>query len=302
MHLPVEVGDYVDFFSSRRHAENLGRLVRPGTEPLNANWRYLPVAYHGRAGTIVVSPTPVRRPCGQLRRSGGPPEYAATERLDIEAEVGFVIGTDGPSGEPIPTSDFAEHVFGVVLVNDWSARDIQAFEAPPLGPFLGKSFATSMSPWVVPLAYLEAARVPPPAQEPPPAGYLAESEPWGLDLELTITLNGELLSSPRFSDVYWTPAQQLAHLSVNGARTRPGDLFASGTVSSEAPDAFGSLIEMTWNGEHLITLSDGSTRTFLEDGDTVEIAATAPSRGGGRLSLGSVVGSVLPARCPVDAR
>ena len=159
-----------------------------------------------------------------------------------------------------------------------------------------------MSPWVVPLAYLEAARVPPPAQEPPPAGYLAESEPWGLDLELTITLNGELLSSPRFPMSTGHQPSSSPTWPANGARTRPGDLFASGTVSSEAPDAFGSLIEMTWNGEHLITLSDGSTRTFLEDGDTVEIAATAPSRGGGRLSLGSVVGSVLPARCPVDAR
>ena len=297
MHLPFTVGDYVDFYCSLDHASNLGRLFRPDAEPLLPNWRHLPVGYHGRAGTVVVSGTPVVRPCGQRRPPGAAgPVFGPSVRLDIETEVGFVVGVGSRLGEPVPIGEFADHVFGVVLVNDWSARDIQAWEYVPLGPFLGKSFATSISPWVVPLDALGAARVAGPVQDPSPLAYLAPAEPWGLDLALEVDLNGTVVSRPPFASMYWTPDQMLAHLTVNGASTRTGDLYASGTVSGPAPGERGSLIELSWNGSEPLTLNDGSTRSFLEDGDTVTITATAPSAGGGRLSLGAVTGTVVPAR------
>jgi fumarylacetoacetase len=298
MHRPFEVADYVDFYSSLHHAENVGRMFRPDAEPLTPNWRHLPIGYHGRAGTVRVSGTPVVRPCGQRK---GPdddaPTFGPSQRLDIEAEVGFVVGTPSELGRPVPLAAFVEHVFGVCLVNDWSARDLQAWEYVPLGPFLGKSFLTSVSPWVVPLAALEAARLPAPAREPQPLAYLRDDEqPWGLDLALEVRVNGAVISRPPFSTQYWTAAQQLAHLTVNGASLRTGDLFASGTVSGPARDQRGSLLELSWNGTDPLTLADGSTRTFLEDGDVVTISATAPGVGGGRISLGEVTGRVEPAR------
>ena len=295
MHLPVEVGDYVDFYSSIDHAQNLGRIFRPGGDALTPNWRYLPIGYHGRSGTIVVSGTPIPRPWGQVVRSPGePPVYGPTQRLDIEAEIGFVVGKGSTPGCPVATEEFADHVFGVVLVNDWSARDIQAWEAAPLGPFLGKSFATSISPWVVPLDALAAARVPPPVQEPPVLAYLVDQDGWGFDLTLEVSVNGWVVSRPPFAAMYWTPAQQLAHLTANGASVRPGDLFASGTVSGPNPSEVGSLIELSHNGDRPFGLGDGSVRTFLEDGDTVVIRASAPSTTGGRLGLGEVAGTVGP--------
>jgi fumarylacetoacetase len=291
MHRPFEVADYVDFYSSQHHAENLGRILRPGTPPLPANWKHLPVGYHGRAGTVDVSGTPVVRPCGQV----GAGDFGPSRRLDIEAEVGFVVGTPTELGTRVPVEAFAEHVFGVCLVNDWSARDLQAWEYVPLGPFLGKSFLTSVSPWVVPLAALEAARVAPPERDVPLQPYLADAgSPWGIDLALEVRLNGEVVSRPPFASMYWTPAQQLAHLTVNGAALRTGDLFASGTVSGPSRDQRGSLIELCEDGP--ITLADGSTRTFLEDGDVVTITATAPGADGSRISLGEVTGRVEPAR------
>jgi fumarylacetoacetase len=293
MHRPFEVADYVDFYSSQHHAENLGRILRPGTPPLPANWKHLPVGYHGRAGTVDVSGTPVVRPCGQ-RREDDAVTVGPTRRLDIEAEVGFVVGTPTELGTRVPVEAFAEHVFGVCLVNDWSARDLQAWEYVPLGPFLGKSFLTSVSPWVVPLAALETARVAPPERDVPLQPYLQESAPWGLDLALEVRLNREVVSRPPFASMYWTPAQQLAHLTVNGAALRTGDLFASGTVSGPSPDQRGSLIELCEDGP--ITLADGSTRTFLEDGDVVTITATAPGADGSRISFGEVTGRVEPAR------
>jgi len=234
MLLPFEVADYVDFYSSLEHATNLGRLLRPGTEPLLANWRHLPVGYHGRAGTVVPSGTPIRRPAGQRTGEAGP-TYRPSRRLDIEAEVGFVIGTPSRLGEPVPTAATVDHVFGLVLVNDWSARDIQAWEYQPLGPFLGKSFATTVSPWVVPLDALAAARVPAPRQEPPVLPYLRYDGDWGLDLTLEVTLNGTVISRPPYAGMYWTIPQQLAHATANGAALRTGDLFASGTVSGRNP-------------------------------------------------------------------
>ncbi|MGY1710833.1 fumarylacetoacetase [Geodermatophilus sp. SYSU D00758] len=299
MHLPVEVADYVDFYSSQHHAENLGRMFRPDSEPLTPNWKHLPIGYHGRSGTVAVSGTPVVRPSGQRKApADAAPTVGPSQRLDIEAEVGFVVGTGSELGSPVPIGAFPDHVFGVCLVNDWSARDLQAWEYVPLGPFLGKSFLTSVSPWVVPLAALEAARVPPPARDVPLQPYLDDSgaEPWGLDLTLEVRLNGEVVSRPPFGGMYWTPAQQLAHMTVNGAGLRTGDLYASGTVSGPGRDQRGSLIELSWGGEEPLSLTDGSTRTFLEDGDVVTITATAPGRDGGRIALGEVTGRVEPAR------
>lgn len=288
--LPFTVADYVDFYSSKHHAENAGRIFRPHDEPLLPNWTHLPVGYHGRAGTVVVSGTPVVRPNGQRRGQHGP-TFGPSTKLDIEAEVGFVCG--GPVAGRVRTSVAADHVFGVVLVNDWSARDIQGWEAQPLGPFLGKSFATSVSAWITPLEALSAARVHPPAH--PVLDYLVEDQPWGLDLLLEIDWNGTVVSRPRFSEMYYTFAQQLAHMTVNGATVRPGDLFASGTVSGPERDQLGCFLEMSWGGRDKITLADGQQRTFLEDDDTVRISATAPGRDGSVVGIADVVGTVLPA-------
>ncbi len=298
LHLPVEVADYVDFYSSRHHAENLGRMFRPDSAPLTPNWKHLPIGYHGRAGTVQVSGTPVVRPSGQRKApTDDAPTFGPSQRLDIEAEVGFVVGTPSELGRPVPLAAFREHVFGVCLVNDWSARDLQSWEYVPLGPFLGKSFLTSISPWVVPLAALQAARVAPPARDVPLLPYLDDTaaDPWGLDIAIEVRLNGELLSCPPFDLMYWTPAQQLAHMTANGASLRTGDLFASGTVSGPAEDQRGSFIELSWGGTEPLTLADGSTRTFLTDGDTVTLTATAPGASGGRIALGEVTGRVEPA-------
>jgi fumarylacetoacetase len=294
MHLPFEVADYVDFYSSRAHAENVGRMFRPDADPLTPNWTHLPIGYHGRAGTVRVSGTPVVRPSGQRRAAGDDaPTFGPSGRLDIEAEVGFVVGVGSELGTPVRVGNFPDHVFGVCLVNDWSARDLQSWEYVPLGPFLGKSFLTSVSPWVVPLAALAAARTSPPSRETRVLPYLDDADhPWGLDITLEVRLNGEVVSRPPFATQYWTAAQQLAHLTVNGAALRTGDLFASGTVSGPQRDERGSLLELSWNGRHPLTLADGSIRTFLEDGDEVTITATAPGTGGGRISFGEVTGRV----------
>jgi fumarylacetoacetase len=297
MLLPFEVADYVDFYSSQHHAENVGRIFRPDAEPLTPNWKHLPIGYHGRSGTVVVSGTDVVRPSGQRKSpTDQAPTFGPSARLDIEAEVGFVVGVPSAPGSPVPVGGFRDHVFGVCLVNDWSARDLQSWEYVPLGPFLGKSFATSVSAWVVPLDALEAARVTPPVQQPEVLPYLRGDEPWGLDLELEITWNGHVVSRPGFAGMYWTPAQQLAHLTVNGASLRTGDLFASGTVSGPDRGQRGSFLELSWNGTEPVELGDGTTRGFLEDGDLVSISASAPGPDGARIGFGSVAGRVLPAR------
>jgi fumarylacetoacetase len=299
LHLPFAVGDYVDFYASLDHASNVGRIFRPDQEPLLPNWRHLPVGYHGRGGTVVVSGTPVIRPCGQRLPAGsatgaaGPaPEYGPSRRLDIEAELGFVVGTSTELGTRIGVGDFADHVFGVVGLNDWSARDIQAWEYVPLGPFLGKSFATSVSAWVTPLAALEAAWCELPGQDPTPLPYLAEGGPRGLDIAVEVVLDGEVVSRPPFRTMYWSPAQMLAHLTVNGASTRPGDLFASGTVSGPEPGTRGSFLELSWGGREPFAAG----RTFLEDGDEVTLRDSAPGTAGGRITLGEVTGRIEPAR------
>lgn len=293
MALPVRIGDYVDFYASIDHATNLGRLLRPGDEPLLPNWRHLPVGYHGRAGTVVVSGTEIVRPCGQRCDEGGSAVLGPSRRLDIEAELGFVIGVG--SDRPIAVDEFADHVFGVALVNDWSARDIQAWEYRPLGPFLGKSFATSMSAWITPLAALSPARLPVPPQIPDPLPYLRGHENWGLDIDLCVRWNGQVVSRPSYSGMYWSPAQMLAHLTVNGATTRPGDLYGSGTVSGSSRDRCGSFMELSWDGREPLSVN-GRERTFLLDGDEVTITATAPGTAGSRIGLGEVTGRVAPAR------
>lgn len=296
MQMPFDVADFVDFYASEHHASNLGSYFRPNEAPLNPNWKHLPVGYHGRAGTVQVSGTPVVRPCGQRKSpDDATPTYGPSTRLDIEAEVGFVVGAGSALGQPVDVDAFREHVFGVVLVNDWTARDLQSWEYRPLGPFLGKSFLTSISPWVVPLDALDDAAIPLPTQDPEPLPYLQGKNDTGLDLALEVRVNGELVASPNYRDMYWSPAQLLAHLTANGASLRTGDLLSSGTVSGPRRDEVGSLIELTENGSAPLTLADGSTRTFLEDGDEVRISATAPDGSGGRLGFGEVVGTVVPA-------
>jgi len=294
--LPFAVADFVDFYASEHHASNVGRMFRPDAPPLLPNWKHLPVGYHGRAGTVVVSGTDIVRPCGQRKPPDvDAPVYGPSTRLDIEAEVGFLVGVPSPSGSRVSTADFAEHVFGVVLVNDWSARDIQAWEYVPLGPFLGKSFATSVAAWVTPLDALAAARVAGPTQEPSVLPYLAVDQPAGYDLAIEVRWNGEVVARPPFRTMYWSPAQQLAHLTVNGAALRTGDLFASGTVSGAGRAERGCFLELSWNGTEPVTLADGSTRTFLADGDEVVLTATAPGNGG-PVHLGEVAGRIIPGR------
>ncbi|MEV5648375.1 fumarylacetoacetase [Nocardia sp. NPDC052254] len=295
LRLPVAIGDYVDFYASIDHATRLGRFLRPGGAPLLPNWRHLPVGYHGRAGSVVVSGTPVIRPRGQLRTDSGAPEFAPSRRLDIEAELGFVVGAGSEPGTPIAVDDVGAHIFGVALVNDWSARDIQAWESQPLGPFLAKSFATTMSAWITPLAALESARVPLPDQSPEPLPYLRGRRDWGLDIDLRVHWNGHEVSTPPYRSMYWSPAQMLAHLTVNGAAVRPGDLFASGTISGPERRQSGSFIELSGNGSEPIEVG-GEARTFLADGDSVTITATAPGPAGARIALGEVSGHVLTAR------
>lgn len=295
MLLPVDVVDYVDFYSSLHHATNLGRILRPDSEPLLPNWRQLPVAYHGRARTVVASGTPVVRPDGLVvDPADGVARLTPTRMLDIELEVGFLVG--GAPTAYIEPDHADRHVFGVVLLNDWSARDIQAFEYQPLGPHLAKSFATTISPWVVTMDALRPFLVEPPVQEPPPDPYLRAALPWGLDLDLTVDLNGTEITATNFSHMYWTFAQQLAHLTVNGAVTGAGDIFGSGTVSGPTTHERGSLVEITWRGAEPLELPDGSTRSFLLDGDTVTIRGACGGRDGGpRIGFGECAGTIVAA-------
>ena len=296
LRLPVEIGDYVDFYSSLQHATNVGKMFRPDAEPLLENWRQLPVGYHGRSGTIVVDGTPITRPSGQQRGSDGP-TFGPTEKLDVELEVGFITGLGLDVGEPIEVNDAEHHIFGLCLVNDWSARDIQAWEYVPLGPFLGKSFATTISPWIVPLEALAPFRVPAQPQDPEPLAYLRPTEMQAIAIDLRVELTPPegvptTIIETSFTNMYWTMSQQLAHATVNGATVRPGDLFASGTVSGPNPTEFGSLLERSWNGTQPITLADGSLRTFLEDGDTVTISGKCAAPGAVSIGFGTCSGTV----------
>ena len=300
MHLPVEVADYVDFYASENHATNVGRVFRPDAAALPVNWKHLPIGYHGRAGTVVVSGTDIVRPTGQRKGPQDPaPVFGPSVRLDIEAELGFVVGGSTRLGTRVSVDEADEHLFGVVLLNDWSARDIQAWEYVPLGPFLGKSFATSISAWVTPMTALYAARVPLPGQDDPrPLPYLrsAGGAAYGLDIRIEVAINGTVVTRPPYASMYWSPTQMLAHMTVNGASLRSGDLFGSGTTSGREPSERGSLLEITWNGTEPVTLADGSSRGFLEDGDTVTMTAWAPGPDGARIGISEVTGTIVPAR------
>jgi len=283
--LPVRPPDYVDFYASEHHATSLGQILRPGEEPLPAAWRHLPIGYHGRAGSIVVSGTPIERPVGLV----GPGNRRPSERLDLELELGFVVGTDVPRGKVVAPDDAGEHVFGVVLVNDWSARDLQAFESRPLGPFAGKSFATSIAGWVTPLAALP--RVPGPPQDPPPDAVLRACGAWALDVEVAWSLRGTVVGRTNARHLWWRFAQMLTHLTANGAGVRRGTLFASGTISGPGPGEEGSLIEAAGAGTRPVRLADGTERCWLEDGD--EVTLTGCWDGG---ELAEVTGTIVPAR------
>lgn len=302
MQVPVAIGDYVDFYSSIHHATNLGRLFRPDGEALLPNWRHIPVGYHGRAGTIVADGSDIRRPSG-VRLEDGQPIFGPTRSLDIELEVGAIVGRNIGTDAGVTAANAEEYLFGICLVNDWSARDIQAFEYQPLGPFLGKSFATSMSCWIITFDALEPFRVDSPHQEPEPVRYLRDSRRGGLDLWLEILIESRtmreggidpwVISRTRFGDMYWTFAQQLAHVVANGATTRVGDLIASGTVSGPTPGSEGSFIELTWRGSRPLQLPDGTTRSFLEDGDRVILRGWAGSDPRTRIGLGTVSGMIV---------
>ena len=300
MLLPVEIGDYTDFYSSREHATNVGTMFRGSENALMPNWTHLPVGYHGRASSVVLSGTPVRRPSGQLKPDDGPPVFGPSRLLDFELEMGFFTGPGNELGVPIPIENAADHIFGFVLVNDWSARDIQKWEYVPLGPFLGKSFATSISPWVVTLEALEPFRVPGPPLDAEPLPYLRSVGDWSYDIHLEVGISAPGMDAPHtvcrsnFKYLYWNVCQQLAHHTSNGCNLRSGDLLASGTISGPTPDSYGSMLELTWRGERPIRLPDGSERKFIEDEDEVVMTGWAEAVGY-RVGFGEVAGKILPA-------
>lgn len=302
MMLPVNIGDYTDFYSSEQHAFNVGTMFRGAENALKPNWKHLPVGYHGRASSVVVSGTELHRPRGQtIPADSKQPEFGPSKLLDFELEVGFLTGNGNLLGEPIPVERAREHIFGLVLVNDWSARDIQKWEYVPLGPFLAKNWATSISPWIVTLDALEPFRIGGPKQDPEPLPYLKGAEKSHFDIPLKVYLQGEdmdkphLISESNYKYLYWSIDQQLAHQTVTGCNVRPGDLYASGTISGPSEDAYGSMLELSWKGERPLNFPNGEKRTFLEDGDTVTM--TGWGQGDGyRVGFGEVTGKILPAK------
>jgi fumarylacetoacetase len=300
MLLPADIGDYTDFYSSREHASNVGTMFRGPDKALQPNWLHLPVAYHGRSSSLIVSGAEVRRPCGQSKPdAAAAPIYGPSHALDFELEMAVFIGPGNARGQPIPIAEVEEHLFGMVILNDWSARDIQAWEYVPLGPFLGKNFATSISPWVVTMEALAPFRVAAPPQDPPPLPYLQEPMRTTYDIHLEVHLQGEKMReatricASNFRYLYWTLAQQVAHHTVNGCNLRPGDLLASGTISGPTPDSYGSLLELSWRGTRPVHIGD-ETRTFLLDGDRVTMTAWCQGAGH-RVGFGSVTGTITPA-------
>lgn len=288
LHLPVRVGDYTDFYAGIYHAENVGRMFRPTGDPLLPNYRHMPIAYHGRASSIVVSGTPIRRPAGQVLGADQTPTFRASQALDFELELGLVIGKASRLGEPVPIEEAEEYIFGVVVFNDWSARDIQRWEYQPLGPFLGKNFGSSISAWVLPFDDLEPARVAGPEQIPTPLPYLQLGHPGHFDLSLEVLLNGSVISQTNAQYLYWSFAQMIAHHTINGCNLNVGDILATGTISGPTPDSLGSLLERSWNGTRPLTLPDGTQRTFLQDGDTITMRGRV-----GEVALGEVSGRII---------
>jgi fumarylacetoacetase len=300
MHLPARIGDYTDFYSSREHATNVGIMFRGKENALMPNWLHLPVGYHGRSSSIVVSGTNFPRPRGQILPSAAEsPIIGPSQRMDFELEMGFLVGPGNDLGQPIPIDQALDHIFGMVLVNDWSARDIQRWEYQPLGPFLAKNFATSISPWVVTLDALEPFRQPGPEQTPAPLPYLQSRTPHTYDIQLEVRLQGSQMPEPtiisrsNFKHLYWTICQQLAHHTITGCNVRPGDLMASGTISGPTPNSYGSLLELAWNGTRPLEFPNGETRSFLEDGDTVTLRGWCQGDGY-RVGFGEVMGTLLP--------
>jgi fumarylacetoacetase len=299
--MPVGVPDYTDFYSSREHATNVGIMFRGAENALMPNWLHLPVGYHGRASSLIVSGQPVVRPQGQTQPvEGEPPVFGPSRLLDFELEMGFFIGAGNGLGYPVPIDRAQDHIFGLVLVNDWSARDIQKWEYQPLGPFNSKNFATSVSPWVVTLEALEPFRCAAPPQEPAVLPYLAEGDRHTYDINLEVHLQAAGEAQPlricasNFRHLYWTMAQQLAHHTITGCNLNTGDLLASGTISGSTPDSFGSLLELTWRGTKPLRTAGGAERRFLADGDTVSMSAWCQGDGY-RVGFGEVTGTVLPA-------
>jgi fumarylacetoacetase len=302
MLLPVDIGDYTDFYSSREHATNVGTMLRGPENALMPNWLHLPVAYHGRASSVVVSGTDLHRPKGQSKPADAPaPVFGPSRSLDFELEMGFFIGPGNELGRPIPIDQAPEHIFGMVLVNDWSARDIQAWEYQPLGPFLAKNFGTSISPWVVTMDALEPFRTAGPRQEPEPLPYLRSPGDWAYDIHLEAYLQGKAMGhghricSSNLRFMYWNVCQQFAHHTINGCNLRPGDLLASGTISGPTPDSYGSLLELTWRGSKPLHFPNGEKRTFLQDGDRVTMTGWCQGNGY-RVGFGEVTGQILSVR------
>jgi len=300
MHLPVKVGDYTDFYSSIEHATNVGKMFRDPENALLPNWKHIPVGYHGRASSIIPSGQPIHRPMGQLKPIEGNPIHGATKRLDFELETAFIVGKSTQIGQTLTTATAEDHIFGMVLFNDWSARDVQKWEYVPLGPFLAKSFASSISPWVVTMEALEPFRVQGPMQEPEVLPYLQYSGQKNIDVQLEVTLKPEestesTICRSNFKYMYWNMAQQLTHHTMNGCNINVGDMMASGTISGPTKDSFGSMLELSWGGKDPIQLSDGESRTFIEDGDIVTMKGYA-EKGGIRVGFGEVITQVLPAR------
>ena len=301
MHLPVKVGDYTDFYSSIEHATNVGKMFRDPENALLPNWRHLPVGYHGRASSIIVSGKDVHRPNGQTKPTEDPPVFGPSQRMDFELEMAFIIGKDSELGEAIPTGNAKDYIFGMVLFNDWSARDIQKWEYVPLGPFLAKNFASSVSPWVVPLEALEPFKTPGPIQDPEVLPYLKFTGDQNYDINLEVQIQSEKMDTPatmsrtNFKSMYWNMAQQLAHHTVNGCNVRVGDMMASGTISGKDSGSFGSMLELSWSGSNPVPLGNGEERKFLEDGDTVIMKGFAVA-GGKRVGFGEVRSKILPAK------
>ncbi len=302
MCLPAEIGDYTDFYSSKEHATNVGTMFRGKENALMPNWLHLPVAYHGRASSVVVSGTDIMRPKGQTKPAGSDsPVFGPTKLLDFELETGFFIGTGNRLGNPVNVENAMDHIFGMVLVNDWSARDIQTWEYQPLGPFLAKNFATSISPWIVTMDALEPFKTSGPKQEPEPLPYLKSNQNCAFDINLDVYIKTEKIPEPfkisqsNYKYLYWNMCQQLAHHTVNGCNTKTGDLMASGTISGPSKDSYGSMLELTWRGENPIKLPDVEERKFLEDGDTLTIAGFCQGDGY-RVGFGEVTGKILPAK------
>jgi len=301
MHLPVEIGDYTDFYSSMDHARNVGMMFRDPAKALLPNWKHLPVGYHGRASSIVVSGTNVVRPCGQTNASDETlPVYGPTKQLDFELEVAFVTFDGKPMGERISTAEADDYIFGLLLFNDWSARDIQRWEYVPLGPFLAKNFASTVSPWMVTLDALEPFRVEGPVQDPEVLPYLKYEGKKHIDLKLQVKITAEngaeaVVSHSNFKHMYWNMNQQLAHHTVGGCNMRSGDMLASGTISGPTEGSFGSMLEIAWKGTKPVPMPDGSTRNFIQDGDTVTITGYAEQEGI-KIGFGLCAGKVLPAK------